>query len=482
MKFIQYLKFAVVVLFTQVLFSCKKSFLNVPANQQIIAEDYLQSLSRAEEILNGIYFLLAKNIYNYQNIIYADVVADNVKPLGSNRLFLQNSYTQIADETSLTSNANNMNSLWVLGYKTIRSCNFLLEHIDQFRGEDPLKADAIKGQAYTIRALTHHILVNVFAQPYGYTTNASHPGIPYDTVFAQTQVISRQPVSEVYDHMIADLLRAEQLIPASLNNLVPAGINPKTWINKNAAKALLARVYLFKAEFAKAKSAAREIATAVSIIPNSEYISKLFTANDSEALFWLAPVQPAVGEAVIFEGYVFGQTNFYAATADLVNIIKQRPSDIRNNWFALMTGNNWQIKKFPSGSISGIILSGTAYYQTVVRSSEMYLTAAEAYANLGNEDSARFYLDAIRKRADLASINTTATGPALLDSIYKERRKELCFENLRMFDLLRWKKGVNRVDVLSPAPTTLSYPNDRAISPIPINDVLHYGLQQNAGY
>ena len=49
----------------------------------------------------------------------------------------------------------------------------------------------------------------------------------------------------------------------------------------------------------------------------------------------------------------------------------------------------------------------------------MYLTAAEAYAQINNVDSARFYLDAIRKRANPAVLASTSVGSALLDAIYR---------------------------------------------------------------
>src|SRR5262249_42187152 len=123
-----------------------------------------------------------------------------------------------------------------------------------------------------------------------------------------------------------------------------------------------------------------------------------------------------------------------------------------------------------------------AYYLTAIRSSEMYLTASESYAQLNNEDSARYYLNQIRTRAAIPAITNAVTGAALLDSIYLERRRELAFEGLRMFDLQRWKKGINRVDGWNASALTLPYPSDKAIAPIPANDVIILGLQQNNGY
>lgn len=459
--------------------SCKKSFLDVPTTQKVVAEDYVINLSTSEEFFNGILYLVAKDLYTYSNVVYADLVADNLKPLGST-LFGHYSWAQVESDATA-----NMHIFWQKAYNAIRSCNFLLERIDRFRNENTSRADAIKGQLFALRALCHDHLVRIYAQPYNFTADASHPGIPYDTIYAQTQQLIRQPVKDVYDHIVADLNKAISLIPASLTGIMPSNITPQTWISRHAAKALLARTYLFKGDYPNAKNLAIEVTAAVPLMAAASYPSKLFTSTDNESLFWFPPMESSTG-ITAYQGQHFSLTSFFAATTDLVNIIKERPADKRNNWFSpYLTGpgtGSSQVKKFPQSAVSGISIPAIAYYQSVIRSSEMYLTAAEACAKTGEEASARNFLDAIRQRADASASLSTASGGALLDSIYKERRKELCFENLRMYDLLRLGKGVSRTDVVSPAPASLSYPNDKAVAPIPLIDVESFGLSQNRGY
>jgi hypothetical protein len=112
----------------------------------------------------------------------------------------------------------------------------------------------------------------------------------------------------------------------------------------------------------------------------------------------------------------------------------------------------------------------------------MYLTTAESYARLNNEDSARYFLNEIRTRANIPIVTSSVTGTTLMDTIYQERRREFAFEGLRMFDLLRLKKGVNRSDAWGSSVQTLPYPSDKAIAPLPQNDVKVAGLSQNIGY
>jgi starch-binding outer membrane protein, SusD/RagB family len=75
------------------------------------------------------------------------------------------------------------------------------------------------------------------------------------------------------------------------------------------------------------------------------------------------------------------------------------------------------------------------------RLAEIYLNYAEAKFELGDEATAREYLNKVRKRTsvNLPDILPTVTGAELRRRIYKERRVELAFESHRFFDVRRWK-------------------------------------------
>lgn len=450
--------------------ACKKSFLDVPVTQQKIAEDYVVDLATADELLNGILFLVARDAYKSDNVTYADVASDNAKPLGST-LSAHYNWSQVASDNDNTE--TNVNGLWVGSYNAIKSCNLLIEKVNLFQDEDINKANSIKGQALVMRALLHHNLVNTFAQPYNFSNDGSHSGIPYLTEYKQDAKVERVSVNTVYSNIINDLTKGIELIPATVVS--------KSSITRDAARSLLSRVLLFKKDYAGALKLAVEVCATVPLMPAADYPVKLYTASDNESIFWLTPSKTNSGYTD-FQGYNFSRTDRFSATTDLVTAIKERPNDSRNKWFTLTSGF-WQVKKFPKSVVAGAFsFPEWSYYQTVIRSSELFLTAAECFVQTGNNDSAKVYLDKIRKRADPSAPVSVATGTALLDSIYKERRKELCFENLRMYDLLRTGKSIQRIDVVSPSPTTLPYPNDKAIAPIPLLDVKTYPLSQNPSY
>jgi hypothetical protein len=76
----------------------------------------------------------------------------------------------------------------------------------------------------------------------------------------------------------------------------------------------------------------------------------------------------------------------------------------------------------------------------------------------------------------------TATGQALVDEVLLERRKELCFEGQRLWDLMRYKKNVVRNQCTSSI-CTINYPNEKVILPIPEAELdANPNMEPNPGY
>lgn len=77
------------------------------------------------------------------------------------------------------------------------------------------------------------------------------------------------------------------------------------------------------------------------------------------------------------------------------------------------------------------------------RLAEIYLNYAEAMFELGDEATARQYLNLVRSRTSVSmpDIPATVTGNDLRERIRNERRIELAFEGHRFFDVRRWMIG-----------------------------------------
>lgn len=461
--------------------SCKKNFLDVPTKNTMTLQEHVKDLKTLSEFLNGNYFLLSKDFYFLANQMYPDLVSDNIKPVSAGSSYFKEAYMWALNPEG--GGLTNLNAYWTLGYQIIRASSFIINKADEYRSQDPIKADDLKGQAYALRALIHFTLVNEFAQAHNFTADGSHPGIPYITEFDWNEPVNgRQTVAEVYENLVSDLNNAIQVLPANAISTL--------FMNQLAAKALLGRVYLFKGDFEQAKNLAVEVCK-VKPIMQTNYPAKLFTLEETEALFQVPPsakipMQGPSGEytgtyITQYQGMTFrSPILFFVATTDIADLLEQNPDDLRSAWIG--RGSKDTITKYPGNVVPGFGTKFGSYYPTVLRSSEMSLTAAEAYAKIGNNDSARFYVNEIRTRANIPAFDASVTGTALFDSICVERRKELAFEGLRMFDLLRWKKGVFRSDAWSASAQTLPYPSNKAIAPLPPREITITGLQQNPGY
>jgi len=89
------------------------------------------------------------------------------------------------------------------------------------------------------------------------------------------------------------------------------------------------------------------------------------------------------------------------------------------------------------------------YNQMVVfmRLAEFYLNYAEIQIALGNEDLAREYINMVRSRPSVNMPNITSSGADLLRDLKNERAVELHLEDMRFFDLMRWKDAPGKVDL-----------------------------------
>jgi hypothetical protein len=126
--------------------------------------------------------------------------------------------------------------------------------------------------------------------------------------------------------------------------------------------------------------------------------------------------------------------------------------------------------------------------------SELYLIAAEGYANIGQEELANFYLSSIQNQRIRNYRNKTYSGVDLIAEIYDERHRELLGEGFRIADLKRWNMGFTRGETQYGADafvyslnSQLSYEADdyRLVWPIPKDELdanPQIKDQQNPGY
>ncbi|RPD41845.1 RagB/SusD family nutrient uptake outer membrane protein [Chitinophaga barathri] len=463
--------------------ACGKSFLDAPPQNVLPKEAYVNNLQACEQLMKSLYLSLS-NAYGSYSEIYPELAADNIKPVTGATNFIQiYSWKQITNSSTENTvpQSVNLNGLSYAFYNLILSSNFLLERAPDFRHENSASTDNIMGVAYTMRAYAYFMLVNFFAQPYEYTSGAQHPGVVFIPGADWTKPeVGRATVNKIYQHITEDLQQALRLLPETSSNLM--------LLNKKVASALLSRVYLFQSDYEQSlRHAQLSIKNTPLLSISMGYPDEIFKKTDpnaNESFFVLAPKSVSqIGNSTggIFSNNYYQYRKHFIATADMASLLQVSNTDIRKNWVSQLSGN-WEVLKFPSGVISDVNPSQAAYYKPLIRSSEMYLNAAEACFQLHKEDSALYYINQIVQRADPMATPLQVTGNDIFEAIQKERRKELAFEGLRLFDLLRWKQDIVRTDPLFPDAVRLSYPSDKAIAPLPQIDASRPGVVQNPGY
>jgi len=128
-------------------------------------------------------------------------------------------------------NNGRSNIIWNNGYKAIVGAN---RAIIKFAEGKDAETDQLLGENYFLRAYVYFSLVNVFGKPYN--QGASNLGVPLKLSDDVNDLPARATVGAIYDQVVKDLQKAEQLMTVDKGNV---------YASKEAAQALLSRVYLY---------------------------------------------------------------------------------------------------------------------------------------------------------------------------------------------------------------------------------------------
>jgi len=336
-----------------------------------------------------------------------------------------------------------ISTMWNNTYNQIYAANAVLEGVGGSAFGTQEK-QGLQGEALFVRALLHFYLLQLFGDiPYLQTTD-----------YQVNSVVSRLAGDQVYTYIINDLKKAGELLPAAYSSL--ERVRP----NAFAAKALLARVYLYRGAWADAVKTSSEVITNSSLYAFESDLVKVFLKNSPETIWQFIPTVAGknTDEAILFT-FTSGPPALVALSESLISSFAA--SDQRKAaWTTAITsgGKSWSyVSKYKEPKNT----TTSREYSIVLRLTEQYLIRAEASAQAGDLAAAREDLDKIRKRAGLSG-SAASSKEELLAAIIDERRKELFAEyGHRFFDLKRTgrldgalsvKPGWNSSDRLLPIP------------------------------
>ncbi len=184
-----------------------------------------------------------------------------------------------------------LDDFWNSSYKAIAQASNAIK-LYQDKTEDNVKAKV--GECYFVRGMIYFYLVRAYGRPYYQDpkTNLGVPivnGTPKD-VFDKFTLPDRATVADTYQQAIADLKKAEELLPETDGN--------PGYASKGAAQAMLSKVYLFmsgtyehpNAEYARlaAEYASKVISSGkYALLSRNEFMKypTILPQNNKESIF-----------------------------------------------------------------------------------------------------------------------------------------------------------------------------------------------------
>jgi hypothetical protein len=435
--------------------SCKK-FVEIGTPRNFVSTDvmFIDSASASTALLGMYSLIMGKSItpgFGCGTVtLYASQSADELISFSSgDQPFYQNTLAQ--------DNGNNK-IMWTEAYSYIYQANICIEGLEKSNTIPAVTKSQFLAEAKLVRAFLYFYLVNLYGD------------VPFVTAsnWSQTYGHGRTPVATIYENIIQDLLVAQNDLPAKY----PAAgkIRPV----KQAATALLARVYLYTKQWDKAEAAATAVISS-GMYPALPAPANAFLKNNDEAIWQLAPINTTYNT---LEGYQLlpGSTPTYYFQTPLATAFE--PGDLRyTNWVKSMVYQGvtyYYAYKYKVRTSSTV----TENY-TMLRLAEQYLIRAEALNNQKKVELAIDDLNVIRQRAGLLALPKTLTQDECTAAVEQERRIELfCEWGHRWFDL----KRTGRADaVLSPIKP--KWKSTAVWYPIPLTErVADPSLGQNDGY
>jgi len=373
---------------------------------------------------------------------------------------------------------------WSRFYFFIYTANTAIKGITDSKSLSPQIKQELLGEAKFMRAFAYYYLVNLWGDVPLMVTND----------YRLNNVAGRSTIVDVYAQIITDLQEATNLLSADylmsdLKTISKERIRPNKW----AAKALLARAYLFIGDYNNAVRVASEVIgnqNTFEICP----LNDVFLISSKEAIW---QIQGTSIEWNTYDGKGFilfdGPTSFQPVSLSKSLMTSFESGDLRRElWTGTITvsGNSYN---YPYKYKVVKENAPKTEYLMVLRLAEQYLIRAEARAKSGDIAGAVADINVLRSRAratptiqipdPLPPLSASLGLDKVLNAILHERRVELFTEwGHRWFDLKRTKN----IDAVMELETPLKggvWSSNKALYPIPHSDVVNNAnIKQNDGY
>ena len=328
-------------------------------------------------------------------------------------------------KTSLASDAG----LWNTLYQRINIANIILSEIQDMEKnseEEELDAWRVQGEAHFLRAQFYFFLVNIYGDAYAPSTATNKLGVPLKlTEYVEhdpdkkTQ-FERATIQKVYDQIVLDL---EDAVTCFEKGSQPQSIYRAS---REAALLLLSRVHLYMQNWEAARDRALEVLKSK---------NTLATMSSRDTVVFLSPNNVEIiftqGAQNLKHG-VMGIGGEFCVSSNLYDLYDT--TDYRKVVYFTASRDSIGLDyKYDTGDEPSYL--GDIF---MLRTAEAYLNVAEAYAMLDDASNTSTYLNNLRSVRHKNYVTVNYDMDAIIQEVRDERRRELCFEGHRWFDLRRY--------------------------------------------
>lgn len=462
-------------------------------------EIFFESLSQVEASVNASYNQF-QILYQRNGYIFPDAMSDEVLSSGDPNFAPFNRF-------EFNATLENIAQYWTACFNGVGACNFVIGSEERMRTNaatadyTDTDIDNALGQAYYLRALYYYHLVKRFG------------GVPLKLdIETATIDTPRSTEDEIYEQMIADLQLAAQLT-------LPKGTTEVGRVTREAAYALLGKIFLHRERYAEAQQAFDNVVNH-SLLPLDDYRDNFSESGEynDESMFEVGYNGEVGTEAERWAQTGIGTSEVTFRSQDYTGWANARPStkvieefeddDPRLDVAILVDeentygpGNSLQ---FPCpGCVGGPVWYkfSQLYDETdvsensgvnvrIMRYADVVLMKAEVALNLGDNQGAVDLLNEIRARVEMPLYGSATmdargfpvnTTEQIFEAIVHERFVELCGEQQRFDDLVRWNLDSQELSIFpddnfnNPDPSLRNIrvydPNVHRVMPIPQNEI-----------
>lgn len=403
----------------------------------IPAEQFYKTQADALAAVTAAYTASKANGDTNRNFnILGDITTDDLTPLANNNDRVQlNNYTHTPQNVIVRES-------WQNFFLGITRCNIVVERVPSIAMDEALRSRLV-AEAKFLRGFYYFHLVRLFGKV---PLVLQETKLPTEVTYPK-----REEPEVIYQQIIKDFQDAETGLPDKYTKNEDRGR-----VTSGMAKGYLALVYLTRQEWSLAAAKAKETMEGPYGYGLWDTYREVFDIKNEfgkEAMFDAQFVSGPGGQGSNLIAFWAQENNSIAGrgfgsfkpTDGIYNSFASYDKR-KKEFFVKGTDNKWYCNKWVDSDATTANQSDNNFPH--MRFAEVLLNFAEASnEDVGPNDDAYGAVNAIRIRSGLPELENL-TKEQFRDSVLLERRRELCFEGHRWYDLVRTGRLVSTIQAI----------------------------------